>query len=585
MRRTATMLMLARARGLARPVLGRGTRRGLGALRGASLTTFPLSDGGGLNVEVGYGGKADEYGGDLIVLPFWADEGADGLALVASGSSAHAWDLLLGGRVGELARESEFAAKSGDACVMTVSGKYNSVRKVALFGLGKREHETTAYAKLGAFAAEVAADERCSSVGVAAPSRSRDAWNDAAFVEALATGAIEGAYADNRFRTGANVDTKARTLAKLLLVDEPPDADDAAPDDAYAPSLERGPEKIIEAALGRARSLGAGVAFGKDLVNAPANVLTPKTLAIAAVELAAKFETLDCKCMGPVECEALGMGAYLGVAKGAAEENGAQFVHLTYRRGVPKTRLCVIGKGLTYDSGGYNLKPSAGGSIELMKFDMGGAAAALGCARAVAGLAVADCEVHFVVAACENMVSADAMRPGDVLTASNGKTIEVANTDAEGRLTLADALVYAEKLEVDAIVDLATLTGACVVALGDDVAGLFSTDDQLARELEAAASTAREQVWRMPLPPAYEEDIKSKIADLKNVGSRAGGAITAALFLGHFVEKTPHAHVDIAGPVWNGKAGAATGFGVKTMAAWVEARAADAPAGSGWETF
>ena len=172
------------------------------------------------------------------------------------------------------------------------------------------------------------------------------------------------------------------------------------------------------------------------------------------------------------------------------------------------------------------------------------------------------------------MISGEAVRPGDVLTASNGKTIEVANTDAEGRLTLADALVYAEKLQPKAIVDLATLTGACIVALGDDVAGVFTQSDELAQELSSASKKAREQVWRMPLPDAYEEQIKSKIADLVNVGPRAGGAITAALFLGHFVDKVPHAHVDIAGPVWNGKDSCATGFGAKTMAAWVEARAA-----------
>ena len=183
-------------------------------------------------------------------------------------------------------------------------------------------------------------------------------------------------------------------------------------------------------------------------------------------------------------------------------------------------------------------------------------------------------EIHFIVAACENMISGEAVRPGDVLTASNGKTIEVANTDAEGRLTLADALVYAEKLQPEAIVDLATLTGACIVALGDDVAGVFTQSDELASELSSASKKAREQVWRMPLPDAYEEQIKSKIADLVNVGPRAGGAITAALFLGHFVDDVPHAHIDIAGPVWNGKDSCATGFGAKTMAAWVEARAA-----------
>ena len=154
-------------------------------------------------------------------------------------------------------------------------------------------------------------------------------------------------------------------------------------------------------------------------------------------------------------------------------------------------------------------------------------------------------EIHFIVAACENMISGEAVRPGDVLTASNGKTIEVANTDAEGRLTLADALVYAEKLKPEAIVDLATLTGACIVALGDDVAGVFSQNDELADELSKASKKAREEVWRMPLPDAYEEQIKSKIADLVNVGPRAGGAITAALFLGHFVDDVPHAHVEV----------------------------------------
>ena len=174
-----------------------------------------------------------------------------------------------------------------------------------------------------------------------------------------------------------------------------------------------------------------------------------------------------------------------------------------------------------------------------------GAAATLGCAAAVAALEVPDSEIHFIVAACENMISGEAVRPGDVLTASNGKTIEVANTDAEGRLTLADALVYAEKLKPEAIVDLATLTGACIVALGDDVAGVFTQSDELATELSSASKKAREQVWRMPLPDAYEEQIKSKIADLVNVGPRAGGAITAALFLGHFVDDVPHAHVDV----------------------------------------
>eukprot|EP00629_Pelagomonadales_sp_RCC1024_P017285 CAMPEP_0119296446 /NCGR_PEP_ID=MMETSP1329-20130426/50574_1 /TAXON_ID=114041 /ORGANISM="Genus nov. species nov., Strain RCC1024" /LENGTH=592 /DNA_ID=CAMNT_0007297379 /DNA_START=112 /DNA_END=1887 /DNA_ORIENTATION=+ len=577
-----------------------GGRRTLSTLR-AVPTTFPLSSRERLDVT--YGGSASDFSGDMLVLPFWQADTVD----IAAATSAGAWDASLDGALTELVADQKFKGKAGESCVLTVP-QFAGVKKVALVGLGKRDDDAAAaaYRALGKSAAALALSEKSKVVGVAAPSRSRDAWRISEYVEALALAACEGSYVDNRFRTGDNVKDPS-PLAEVTLVDEPPAVDVDSPDDAYAPSLEdETAADVVAGALGRARAYAAGAALARDLVNAPANVLTPRTMAIAAVELARgrgararpgeragerahaaddaiaavelakQHATLTAKVMGPVECAAQNMGAYLGVAQGASPENEAQFVHLTYTQGVPKTRVCIVGKGLTYDSGGYNLKPSAGGMIELMKFDMGGAAATLGCAAAVAQLGVPDCEVHFIVAACENMISGDAVRPGDVLTASNGKTIEVANTDAEGRLTLADALVYAEKLAPDAIVDLATLTGACIVALGDDVAGLFSADDALVAELEGASRARGEQLWRMPMPPAYEEDIKSKIADLKNVGSRAGGAITAALFLGHFVEDVPHAHIDLAGPVWDGKEAGATGFGAKTMAQWVEARAAAA---------
>jgi leucyl aminopeptidase len=206
-----------------------------------------------------------------------------------------------------------------------------------------------------------------------------------------------------------------------------------------------------------------------------------------------------------------------------------------------------------------------------MKTDMGGSAAALGTAKAIAHLQPTDIEVHFIVAACENMINGSAMHPGDILTASNGKTIEVNNTDAEGRLTLADALVYADKLGVDAIVDLATLTGACVVALGETIAGMWSIDDDWAEAIAKAAKDAGEKFWRMPLEDPYFDQLKSVIADFKNTGSRAGGAITGALFLKQFVEKTKAwAHLDVAGPVWieresgyNNAGG--TGFAVRTL--------------------
>jgi leucyl aminopeptidase len=271
------------------------------------------------------------------------------------------------------------------------------------------------------------------------------------------------------------------------------------------------------------------------------------------------------------ECEQLGMGAFLGVAK--ASELPPKFIHITYKpEGTPKRKVAIVGKSLTFDSGGLNLKVSGSG-IETMKMDMGGGAATLGAAKTI-GQIKPDVEVHFVCAATENMISGRAMHPGDILTASNGKTIEVNNTDAEGRLTLADALVFAEKLGVDAIVDLATLTGACIIALGDDIAGLWSTDEQLGNQIKDAAQKAGEKFWEMPMEEKYFEGLKSPIADMKNTGPRGGGSITAALFLKQFIQETPWAHLDIAGPVWADKQNGvnnsgATGFPVRTLVNWV----------------
>lgn len=289
---------------------------------------------------------------------------------------------------------------------------------------------------------------------------------------------------------------------------------------------------------------------------------------------------MEVKVLGLAQCRALGMGAFLGVAQGASMDTGSapHFIHLTYTppnhgsQGAGAKKVALVGKGLTFDSGGYNLKTGAGSMIDKMKFDMGGAGAVLGAAKALSELQPLGVQVEFIVAACENMVSERAMRPGDVLTASNAKTIEVLNTDAEGRLTLADALVYAEGLgDVDAVIDVATLTGACIVALGGEYAGLWCNDGTLTRQLERSADSTGELLWRMPLAKEYKEHIKSPIADLANIGSaKGGGSITAALFLQEFVEQgTPWAHLDIAGPVWHDKKGA-TGYGVRLLTRLVE---------------
>jgi leucyl aminopeptidase len=301
-------------------------------------------------------------------------------------------------------------------------------------------------------------------------------------------------------------------------------------------------------------------------------VATPHYLAEAAATLAADFQ-LELKVLERDDCAQLGMGAYLAVAQGS--DLPPKFLHLTLpARGVVSRRVALVGKGLTFDSGGYNLKV-AGGQIEMMKYDMGGSAAVLGAARALAELRPSDLEVHVIVASCDNMISGGAIQPGAIVTASNGKTIEINNTDAEGRLTLADALVYACRLEPDAVVDLATLTGACLIALGDEVAGLWSPSDELAEALITAAEAGGESLWRMPLRRSYKDGLKSQLADMKNTGPRPGGSITAALFLQEFVTKgLAWAHLDIAGTVWSDKGrgldpAGATGFGVRTLVEWV----------------
>ncbi len=316
----------------------------------------------------------------------------------------------------------------------------------------------------------------------------------------------------------------------------------------------------------------SAVELARELVGAPPNKLTPKIMAEKSIEIANNFD-LNCKILEKKDCQKRNMGAYLAVSQGS--DLDSKFIHLTYKsKGTIKHKIALVGKGLTFDSGGYNLKVGAA-QIDLMKFDMGGSAAVLGAARAIGELKPHGLEVHFIIAACENMINGSAVHPGDIVTASNGKTIEINNTDAEGRLTLADALVYASELKPDSIVDLATLTGACVIALGDEMAGLWSESEELANELILAANSEGEGLWRMPLKNSYKDGLKSMLADMKNTGPRQGGSITAALFLREFVGKGINwAHIDIAGPVWSEKdrgtcPAGATGYGVKTLVNWI----------------
>lgn len=337
------------------------------------------------------------------------------------------------------------------------------------------------------------------------------------------------------------------------------------------------------------RTLADGVRMGKlyaaatilarNLVNEPACHMTPKALVDDARRIVkASKGSVAMEVLDRPACEKRGMGAFLAVAQGS--EHPPFFIHLSYtprgRRAASDTlpTVALIGKGITFDSGGLSLKPADG--METMKIDMAGAASVFAVFAALPALRL-PVAVHGFVAACENMPSGSAVRPGDVVRSASGKTIEIRNTDAEGRLTLADALTEAKKIKPDVIIDLATLTGACVVSLGEEVTGLFTNNDDLGQQVEAAAHRAGEAVWRLPLVEEYRDQLKSTVADLKNIGGRRwAGAITAALFLEEFVGTTPWVHLDIAGPSYAEQQVnpvvpvGASGFGVRTLLHYLE---------------
>ncbi|SCP05820.1 M17 leucyl aminopeptidase, putative [Plasmodium ovale] len=311
-----------------------------------------------------------------------------------------------------------------------------------------------------------------------------------------------------------------------------------------------------------------GTYLAAQLIAAPSNYCNPVSLSNAAVELAQKLK-LEYKVLGIKEIEELKMGAYLSVGKGSMYPN--HFIHLTYKgKGDIKKKIALVGKGITFDSGGYNLKASPGSMIDLMKFDMSGCAAVLGCAYCIGTMKPENVEIHFLSAICENMVSKNSYRPGDIITASNGKTIEVGNTDAEGRLTLADALVYAEKLGVDYIIDIATLTGAMLYSLGTSYAGVFGNNEKLINKLLNSSKTSNEPIWWLPIINEYRSSLNSKYADINNISSSVkASSVVASLFLKEFVQNTPWAHIDIAGVSWNFKARKPKGFGVRLLTEFV----------------
>ncbi len=355
-------------------------------------------------------------------------------------------------------------------------------------------------------------------------------WSDA-HAEAAVCAAHDAVYVYRHTKPSA---PKASVLATVTLV------------------CAKGEARAVQEGLARGKAVAAGVTLARECANRPGNHCTPTYLAETAKKLgkefALKVEVLDRKAV-----EKLGMGSFLCVAQGSDEP--LKFIVARYD-GAAKTEapVVLVGKGITFDTGGISIKSA--GEMDEMKFDMGGAASVLGTLRAVAELKPR-LNLVCIIPSCENMPSGRAVKPGDVVTSMSGQTIEILNTDAEGRLILCDALTYAERFKPSVVVDVATLTGACVIALGHHHSGLFSADDALAEQLLAASRVSLDPCWRMPLDEEYDDALKSHFADMGNVGPRAGGSITAAMFLKRFTAKYRWAHLDIAGTAW--KSGAAKG--------------------------
>jgi leucyl aminopeptidase len=473
---------------------------------------------------------------DLLVVACLEDQ-------VPADPVVAAADAALGGALRPALADERFTGKAGQLSSTQGLGKI-AARRIAFFGCGPSLATPRDRQALGGRVSRLARSLGAKTVAVAAPLADADV---AAAVEALAEGVHLGAYQFAKYLSGDRATPSALAVVTLL----------ASP--AAAARVTDAP-----AIFARAQNTARAVRRARDLVNEPAGALTPTELAARAAAWAREVD-VEVEVLDRDACRALGMGLYLAVAQGSVEP--PRFIHLAWKPANAKRRVVLVGKGVTFDSGGLSLKTNEG--MLDMKTDMAGAAAVVASIAAAAREKL-PIEIHALAACTENMPSGSSYKLGDVLTSMAGKTVEINNTDAEGRLTLADALTFGLRFQPDAIVDLATLTGACVVALGPHTAGVMSNDESLAAEWIAAAGAAGEDVWRLPLPPRLAEQLKSEVADMKNTGERWGGALTAGLFLREFVGAVPWVHVDIAGPSSADKELAhvskgGTGFGVATI--------------------
>lgn len=464
------------------------------------------------------------------------------------GGATGSVDKALHGQIGDLIAAGDFKGKLNETAVLYTRGDIPA-KRVLLVGLGKQdEFDLDKVRQVAGTAARKARSLGLSRYATIVHGAGAAGLEPAEAAQALAEGTHLSQYRFTQHQTVKNENEGDTELEKVSVVVFEQELVDTVREGVWA-----------------GEHIAAAVKLARDLTNQPANYATPTILADEARRMA-KAYGLKFRAFGPADMRQLGMGALLGVAQGSQQE--PRFIVLEHNlkeaEGAP---VVLVGKGLTFDSGGLSLKSSE--NMHQMKGDMAGAATVLGAMQALAALKVPH-PVVGLIPSTENLPSGTAYKPGDVLKAITGKTIEVINTDAEGRLILADALGYAQRYSPKAVIDLATLTGACVVALGTVAAGLFSTDDDLAARIEAASRATNEKVWRMPLWKEYAEQLKSDVADVKNTGGRPAGAITAAMFLSKFAEEMPWAHLDIAGVSAKDKDSpyqpkGATGFGVRLL--------------------
>lgn len=477
---------------------------------------------------------------------------------LASNSVLMSADEALAGGLMTLLKQDNFSGKSGESVAFPTLSNL-PVRKVIVVGLGEKTTlERDGFRKLGAQLIKRLKQLKIKTAAIAWPEVTVSGESLQGTAEALAEGMWLGAYTFHAFKGRIHeAQTKDKQdIEEIVIIDK---------QKSVANMIQRG---IEEAAI-----FADGTLLARTLVNTPPNHMLPSDLVGVAEKVASEGKRVSLTVLDEQKMKALGMNAALAVAQGSY--NGAKGAHLVYHpKGKAKKRIILVGKAVTFDSGGLSIKPADG--MMTMKCDMAGAAAVIGVFQALTKLDL-NIEVHGIFLAVENMPSGNAYRPGDVVKAMDGTTIEVLNTDAEGRVTLADALSYANTLKPDVIIDLATLTGACVVALGDDISAIMTQDKKLRDGLLDASKEAGEYLWPLPLHEPYQELIKSKVADIKNIGGgRAGGAITAGLFLQHFVGKTPWAHLDIAGPAYIEKETrpdmpvGGTGYGVRTLLRYLQ---------------